>query len=136
METTNTILMYSKYSKYSNTFIELLESSNIDFVKVTGLNIICIDNENIRKRIIDSKNVQIQNVPCILIVYNDGGVEKYEGSDAFKWAEDIIIKNKHPVVNPQIGRQINNRQFNPQLNPHMNPQINPHMNPQINPQMR
>ena len=37
-----------------------------------------------------SNNIDIKFVPCILVVYPDGGVEKYEGSAAFRWVESVV----------------------------------------------
>lgn len=83
-------LFYSKYSPNSTKLIKLINELTSIFVDIFKIKLICIDNEEIRKRILSSKNIKITYVPCILITYNDGGIEKYEGSDAFEWAESII----------------------------------------------
>jgi hypothetical protein len=86
-----TAFLYSKYSNTCKNFFGLVE--NIppeikDSIKFTNL---CIDNEKIRKNVLNSK-LDIKNVPCILIVYNDGRAEKFEGVDAFKWGNEILFK--------------------------------------------
>ena len=98
MESQNTILLYSKYSQHSNQLMKIIDESNTDFIKNVNLTNLCVDNEIIRKRILNSKNIIVQIVPCILILYTDGGVEKYEGEDAFKWVEEIISKLKSCAV--------------------------------------
>ena len=100
MEKNLCVLLYSKYSQHSKNFMDLLQQSPIDFTTLVGLNPLCIDNENIRKRIISSSKLNIDIVPCILLIYPDGGVEKYAGITAFNWAEDIIRQNI-PSLPPQ-----------------------------------
>jgi hypothetical protein len=89
-------LLYSQYSSKCKTLVNLIEQCPIDIKPLVNLSIVCIDNEKIRKQICSSKNVNIQSVPCILVVYQDGGVEKYEGSNAFKWVEECIYKYLPP----------------------------------------
>ena len=93
MEKPQTIILYSKYSQHSKRLLDSLKSINIDWEKVINLQLLCIDNENIRKRILNSKDIQIKTVPCILIIYSDGVVEKFDGPNSFEWVENII--NKH-----------------------------------------
>jgi hypothetical protein len=65
------------------------ESKLNDRIKI---NTVCIDNEEVRQRVINNEQIDVTTVPCILVIYADGNVEKYEGLDAFKWCEDIILK--------------------------------------------
>ena len=90
------VILYSKYSKFSKALIETMEKSNVDFVNQFQLKLLCIDNEVVRKRILNNKQIDIKTVPCILIVYNDGGVEKYEDTKAFEWVEQIIAQFAPP----------------------------------------
>jgi hypothetical protein len=90
------VLLYSKYSQYSKRFTEMLNQASVDFTAICGLNSLCIDNDKIRNQITKSAKIEITVVPCILIVFPDGGVEKYEGANAFKWADEIISKHAPP----------------------------------------
>jgi len=88
-----TIFLYSKYSENSKRFMDTFkEKIPEDIVSSMKFNSICIDNDKIRKSILNSKQISIKVVPCILIVYTDGGAQKFEGPDAFIWLEDIITK--------------------------------------------
>ena len=51
MEKQYTALLYSKYSKHCTDLINRIEVSNIDFTKETKLLPVCIDNDEIRKKI-------------------------------------------------------------------------------------
>lgn len=84
------VILYSKYSQNSNNLIKFIQSSPVDLTTTIGLNPICIDNEKIRQRIMNCKEVQIHSVPTILVVYPTGGVEKYEGITAFNWVEETV----------------------------------------------
>ena len=88
--TQRNVLLYSKYSNYSKKFIDLYKNSKLDI----HISLVCIDNEKIRKRIVKSKDIDIQNVPCLLIIYENGKVDKFEGKDSFIWINDIIIQTQ------------------------------------------
>lgn len=90
------VLLYSKYSPNCKNFMDMLKQSPVDFTDVIQLNPLCIDNEDIRASIMRSNNIDVQVVPCVLLVYPDGGVEKYEGETAFQWAEEIVRKHAPP----------------------------------------
>jgi hypothetical protein len=105
------VMLYSKYSKKCNDFIALLKTPNlgVDLTQLLNLNLICVDNENIRAQIIKSNKIQITEVPCILNIYPDGGVEKYEGVTAFQWITEIINKYQAQVqaqVQAQLQEQV------------------------------
>jgi hypothetical protein len=46
--------------------------------------------------------MDIKTVPCLLIIYQDGGVEKYEDTKIFQWIENIIQQLSPP---PQAQEQ-------------------------------
>ncbi len=73
-----------------------IQTSGIDFTTQFSLQSLCIDNEKIRKRIIENKQIQVTSVPCLLLIFPDGGIEKYDGGHAFEWVEDIIRKFAPP----------------------------------------
>ena len=90
MEFNSCILFYSKYSSSSNKLMDYIKTSGVDFTNLIGLQLLCVDNEEIRKRIIENSQIGISSVPCILLIYKDGGVEKYDGNSVFNWCEEII----------------------------------------------
>lgn len=83
------------YSKYSRSCLNLLD--NVDRLNsmmgssIPMIQLICIDNKEIRNQILASKSIEIKKVPCLLIV-NDTTVEKYDGERAFEWVSEIIQK--------------------------------------------
>ncbi len=93
-------LLYSDYSLHCSRLLKLLEDCPVDFQALTSLKIINIDNKKVRQQIKDSKIIQVRMVPCILVVYTDGGVEKFESGEAFNWVNGIINATT-PVVQPQ-----------------------------------
>jgi hypothetical protein len=93
-----TVLLYSQYSPNSKRILDYLKECPVDLTTVTGLCTVCIDNAEVRAKIIKSTQIDIQVVPSILIVHPDGGVEKYDGGNAFRWVEEVI--QKYTPVNP------------------------------------
>jgi predicted metal-dependent peptidase len=93
-------ILYSKYSSFSKNFINIIETSSIDLASMFNIKLVCVDNENIRNTILKCKKIDIKSVPCVLIIYEDGVVEKYEDTYAFNWIDEIIKK-----YSPQIQTQ-------------------------------
>lgn len=89
------IYLYSKYSAYCTSFNELISNSGIDYIIP-----VCIDNKDVRIKILSNNTLAINLVPCILFVYPNGSIEKYEGDSAFLWINDLISKSQ-PVVQNQ-----------------------------------
>ena len=85
------ILLYSKYSSNSTKILNDIENLPIDLLSIFDFCPICIDNENIRQNILNSNNIIVNVVPCILLLFPDGGVEKYDGGMAFKWLQEIVL---------------------------------------------
>lgn len=82
------VLLYSKYSPTSMNLLKALESSPVNLSSSIGLQVLSVDNNKIRKKILNHK-MGINVVPCIL-VYRNNIVEKYEGSDAILWIEETV----------------------------------------------
>lgn len=79
------------YSKYSRNSMDVVERFNTPAMKDHLSNhLLCIDNPDIRKRVLKSDQFNIKRVPCILLVFPNGGVEKYEGEDAFNWVNSVV----------------------------------------------
>lgn len=86
MQTPHSIVyLYSKFSNYCNNFSKLLSENGIEFVTP-----VCVDNKEVRNKILSSSSLQINIVPCLLFVYSTGHVEKYEGEGCFKWLNELV----------------------------------------------
>ena len=84
------ILFHSNFSQNCIKFRGMLEQLNLKCQYVS------IDNKHIRNIITQSENINIQYVPCILIINFNGVVEKYEATDAFIWIQNMI-----QMISPQ-----------------------------------
>ncbi len=131
------VLLYSKYSNNSKKIIDRLEQSNIDISKTIGLQLLCIDNEQLRNRILKSKQIKIVSVPCLLILLPDGTVEKYEGQDMFNWFDEILhsLQQKNipqpppqPTINMFNDGQKENKVINEEPEPNENNVISSEIN--------
>lgn len=75
------VLLYSKFSQASRKFIEMMEMVPI-FKE--NISLVCIDNKDVRERVVKSQNLKINEVPSILRIYQETGyVETFEGDKAF-----------------------------------------------------
>jgi hypothetical protein len=96
MESQLSVLLYSKYSSLSKNLMNMIQTSGVDFTEKFSLQPLCIDNEEIRARIIKNTQIQVTTVPCLLIIFPDGGIEKYDGAHVFEWVEGIIRQSAPP----------------------------------------
>ena len=67
------ILLYSKYSANCKQLLDAMERLG------ANISTICIDNKEVRNRIIGDKRLNVRVVPTLLALYDTGVVEKYEG---------------------------------------------------------
>lgn len=87
----------------STQLMSALDSSPVNLISSVGLQLVCIDNEEIRDRILTANKISISSVPCILIVYRTGGVEKFEGKEAIQWIEETVRKfMPPPPIQPTV----------------------------------
>ena len=101
MESQLSVLLYSKYSSLSKKLMNIIQTSGVDFTAKFSLQPLCIDNEKIRTRVIQNTNIEVTTVPCLLIIFPDGGIEKYDGAHIFEWVEGIIRQSAPPPPPPQ-----------------------------------
>jgi hypothetical protein len=92
------VLIFSRYSSNCKKLTDMITGSGVDFSPLQQL---CIDNAQVRARIKANKQLDISIVPCILSVYPNGVVEKYEAEHAFSWVEDIIKRFAPPPPPPR-----------------------------------
>jgi hypothetical protein len=76
--------------------MEFVKSSGVNIGQELSIQTICIDNEQIKKRIVDNINIAVNTVPCLLLAFPDGGIEKYDGISLFKWFQQSISKYNRP----------------------------------------
>lgn len=105
MESQLSVLLYSKYSSLSKSLMNMIQTSGVDFTTKFSLQPLCIDNEEIRARILKNTQLQITTVPCLLIIFPDGGIEKYDGARVFEWVEGIIRQFAPPPPPPPVRQQ-------------------------------
>lgn len=104
------IIIYSKYSNKCSEVFEIIKSTGIDFTQTYNIRTLCIDNDNIRKNLINNKKIELTVVPTLLIVFSTGIIEKYEGNALIEWFISKVPKDEHDSVNPKIkSPQINNK---------------------------
>lgn len=104
MNPISSVLLYSKFSNFSQVLMDNIEKSKIDFSGIFNMQTLCIDNFKIRERIKGNKQINISTVPSLLLIYNDGGIEKFDGQNIFEWFDNVIEKFKVPE--PPIQQEI------------------------------
>lgn len=89
------IVLFSKYSSVCQSLLELYDEQSMNTIKF-----ICIDHSTIRKRVLEDKILQVKQVPCVLFVYPQNRIEKFEGSNVTKWLSEKLLQLQ-PQQQPQ-----------------------------------
>lgn len=119
MEARYSVFLYSKYSQSSKQLNDAMQRSGVDFFGKLGLQPLCVDNPKVRERIRNNESIDVTTVPCVLIIFTDGGVEKYEGPHAFQWVQAMAERYApppppppppRPVQAPEVPRQVQQRE--------------------------
>ena len=90
------------YSRYSMSSLQYLE----DVEKIMDIRKLCIDNEEVRDRIImEKENYNIEYVPTTLIFHPNGFMEKHSGMQScMEWLEKVkpTIQEEIPIPKKEI----------------------------------
>ena len=103
MAQTLNVLLYSKYSPLSQGLITNLGRLPPEVLNAVSIRQVCIDHKAIRARIEQNTKIHIDLIPCLLVVYPNGTVEKYEGSDSLHWVNETVSKLMPPE--PEMAQQ-------------------------------
>jgi hypothetical protein len=88
MDPEQLVILYSKYSPQCTRIVDLHHKHNVDYMRL-----LCIDNVNIREKLLQSTDLNIRTVPCVLFLYPGGRIEKFEGSNVSSWVIKEMTKN-------------------------------------------
>lgn len=118
------VVVYSKFSQASTKLIGMIDK-NPPLKQNTHL--LCIDNEEVRKRIVKSQKLNIKHVPCIMRLHeNTGYVESFEGEKAFSLVNTYYIEyleRQQSQPQPQLqSYQPPQQQYQQQPPPQQQPQ--------------
>ena len=100
------VILYSKYSPKCKDILNSFDPSN------GKVQLVCIDNIKVRNKIIKS-SIDIQSVPCVIMLYDNGQYDKFEGDNVYDWIieqftiqpqqfEDNIERYDDQVANTQV----------------------------------
>lgn len=96
MDRKHCILLYSNYSQASIDLLTYIKDLPLDFPKITGMTMICVDHEQFRDTL--QKN-GIEYVPTLLVEYYKGATpnqtkQKFERDYIYMWI-DQVMKTLH-----------------------------------------
>ena len=75
------IILYSKYSNASTNLIKMINSYHVDLQTILNISLVCVDNESIRKQILNCPKIKINSVPSLLLVLSSGDISLFENND-------------------------------------------------------
>jgi hypothetical protein len=86
------IVLYSKYSPQCKSILQVYKES-MDWIKL-----VCIDNKTVRSRLLQSTRIKIRTVPCVLMMYPNNKIEKFEGAGVCEYILEQISRNSEGVT--------------------------------------
>jgi hypothetical protein len=96
------VVLFSKYSNACKKFADTVNNGNLNL----NFNYLCVDNKDVRNRILSSTDIEINQVPCLLVINEkSGSIDKYEGQDSFIWINDIIQQKQKKLLEEQMRQQ-------------------------------
>jgi hypothetical protein len=96
------ILIVSSYSENSRKLLEQIQNTPINIAEIKKINVVYIDNKEIRQQVIKDLKFNISVVPSLLIIQPDGIAQKLEGYQIKNWVEETVRENSHQYIQPQI----------------------------------
>ena len=99
--------MFVLYSKYSNACKNIMKHSSDQLA--SHIRFICIDKTDIRRMIEKSKKLIVKQVPCVVLYYPDGRVEKYEGPGVDEWILEQIAPPDVGEIHPETQAETPSR---------------------------
>ena len=95
MENTKVLFLYSDFSPSCKSFISNIKRINITFFKFVN-----IDNKKSRTTL---KKIGVTQLPCIIVSYDKGEKEIFQGEKAYIWFEDVKSKlHPRPIKNSRV----------------------------------
>ena len=82
------IVLYSKYSPQCKKILNVYDAQAMSWIKL-----VCVDNERLRQRILSAKELDIKTVPCVILLYADMRMEKFEGHGVIDWILSQMTAN-------------------------------------------
>lgn len=81
------VLLYSKFSNESKKLLDQLEKMPD---VLSSLSLLCIDNKEVRKRIMNDEKIKVNGVPCFIQLNDEtGNYDIYEGDNATNFFKKI-----------------------------------------------
>lgn len=92
MDRKHCVLLYSKHSQASINLLTYIKGLPLDFPKITGMTMICVDHEQFRDTL--QKN-GIEYVPVLLVEYYKGSTpnltkQKLESDYIYMWIDQVM----------------------------------------------
>ena len=79
------------FSRFSPKCSKLIESIPDNCRKYFYF--LCMDNSEIRNKIMNSSSVKVTKVPCILVIHTDGIISTYEADGALEIVKNIFFQD-------------------------------------------
>jgi hypothetical protein len=91
MDRKHCVLFYSNYSKASLELLNYIKELPLDFPKVTGLSLVCIDNDHFKQILIQNG---IEFVPSLIVEYFGGKTtkQKFETEYIYMWIDQVMAE--------------------------------------------
>lgn len=107
MQNTVNVLYYSNYSPSSNALFAMIKDNNINIADLLYVKLINIDCSTIRLKLLKTKKIKMDKVPCLLSVDNMGNIKQYYDKELFDLFRTIIKNEQDKIQEKEIYISLN-----------------------------
>lgn len=108
MQNTVNVLYYSNNSNSSNTLFNMISQNNVNINDLLYLKLINVDCDVIKLKLVKSKKLKVEKVPCLLSLDASGNIKQYYDKELFDLFRNIIKIEKDKIEEKDICNNLNN----------------------------
>jgi len=102
MQNTVNVLYYSNYSPSSTALFNMIKENNVNIADLFYIKLINVDCSTIRLKLLKTKKIKMDKVPCLLCVDNMGNIKQYHDKELFDLFRTIIKEEQDKIQEKEL----------------------------------
>lgn len=107
MRNTVNVLYYSTYSPSSTALFNMIKDNNVNITDLFYIKLINVDCNIIKLKLLKTKKIKMDKVPCLLCIDPMGNIKQYYGKELFDLFRNIIKQEQDKVQEKELYNTLN-----------------------------
>ena len=107
MQNTVNVLYYSTYSNSSTALFSIIKDGNVNINDLLYIKLINVDCTAIKLKLLKTKKIKMDKVPCLLCVDTVGNIKQYYGKELFDLFRNIINQEQDKLQEKELCNTLN-----------------------------